>query len=105
MSGFHTSFLSKRPMTHQKKSIIGMSVLALAVIFILFSGSSELKEEQVTALLVRFDRYITEQAKQQDREAYFRHGAVQMEGWGYDKKAIVSNVSLEIVDKNAIDTQ
>ncbi len=90
--------------SHQYRSIVGMAVLAVSVLIVLLTGSRGLKYEEVEAMLQRFNAHVMQEATRTGREAAFTYGTIDMQGWGYDRHAIVSNVSLEISQKALIDT-
>ncbi|MGE0755069.1 MAG: hypothetical protein AB7L92_07925 [Alphaproteobacteria bacterium] len=96
---------SKRMFSRHQRSAIGITVLALSVLVILFSGSRGLQAEQVTTLMADFRQYITAQAQRQDRDVQFQHGTMVIEGWGYDKEAHIPDVSLKFSDKTPVGTQ
>lgn len=91
-------------LSHTQRSAVGLSVLAL-VIVIIFSGSGDvLRKENVEELLQRFSNHVQQEAALQDREAKFGYGSIVMDGWGFDTQAIISDISLEVIQKSLIDT-
>ena len=91
-------------LSQRHKSVLGLLVLAFALV-IIFAGSGEiLKKEKVEQILREFSAYVQQEATSQNKEAKFQYGNIAMHGWGYDTYAIVSDLSMEISEKSLIDT-
>ncbi|MFO0389024.1 MAG: hypothetical protein ACK502_04800 [Alphaproteobacteria bacterium] len=91
-------------LSHRQKSAFGLIVLALILVSILAGSGDVLNKERVEILLQRFGNYVQQEAVLQDKEAKFTYGSVVMEGWGFDTRAIISDISLEMSQKRLLDT-
>ncbi len=91
----------------QKKATVtaaGLGVLAACIYMILFSGVYRISDEAVNQQLAGFAGYVSAEAANTGKEGKFTYGPVVMEGWGFDKRAVVKNVSLELSEKALLDT-
>lgn len=83
--------------------ILGLLILIAAVGIILFTGASGMSRESIEQRLRQFSDQITSEAAKSGREARFAYGNITMEGWGFNKRATVENVSLEVAEKSVLD--
>src|SRR6185312_13786649 len=79
--------------------LIGLFVLGVSIAFILFGGSGDIKREAIEQHLRQFAAGISAAALSDDKEAKFSYSAVDIEGWGFNKHAVVNNVVLDVSDK------
>jgi hypothetical protein len=91
----------------QKKTAVsafGIAILAACLYVILFAGVSHVSQESVGRRLNQFAEYVAREAANTGKEGKFTYGPVAIEGWAYDKQAVVTNVSLEVSEKALLDT-
>ena len=89
----------KRPVFLQ---IAGIIVLIFTLVTILFSGARSLNRETVEARLKQFSSSLSQAATDNGKEGTFSYGTVALEGWGYNKRAVIQDISLLISDKNSL---
>jgi hypothetical protein len=85
-------------------NIVGLAFLALALGVVLFSGTSPISEDTIKQKLQAFSEQVASEAILRGKEAKFSYGDVAITGWGYDKRAVVTDVSLEISEKSTMET-
>lgn len=95
---------AKPMMTKRQRSMVGMLVLVFAVFIVLFSGAQTLSLSETKRLLTELGTITSNQSSDR-HNMELQHGAVRMEGWGFDKKAIISNVSFSISEQTPVDTK
>lgn len=76
--------------------LIGLLVLLACVATILLSGVTRLSEQYVRQTLVQLNDRLASEASRYGRKARLSYGDVRMEGWGYNKQAVVDNVRVEL---------
>src|SRR5690242_10874961 len=82
----------------------GFAVLAASLAVVLFTGASGITNEHIEQRLQQFAAYIAGQAAQEGKEGKFTYGSIDIEGWGFNKHAVINHVSLDIAEKSVIDT-
>jgi hypothetical protein len=93
---------SKKPSLLQ--SVIGMAVIVTVIFVILFSGASAITQENIKQHLDHFAEYMAKDVQGQTRTGKFSYGDIVINGMGFNKSAVVSNVSIEMSEKSTIDT-
>lgn len=79
--------------------IIGTIVIIAAIVSILFPRGPGITEAGINRSLGQFAGYIAAQAAADGKDARFTYGSVAIEGVGYAKHAVVSNVQLQLSGK------
>lgn len=86
------------------KSVLGLMVLAVSVWVVLFSGASAITTENIELRLQQLGAHLADEAAQHGKEAKLTYGTIEVEGWGYNKRATVDNISLELSEKTPLNT-
>lgn len=85
-------------------SVVGIVALLFAGMFVLFGSAQRFDNAVVENKLKTFAAYASRAAQKYGKSANFKYGDISIVGWGYDKRAIVRNVSLEISEAGLFDT-
>jgi len=86
-------------------SVVGVVAMLITGMFVLFNGAQRFNMPVVETDLKQFTAYIADEARKHGREAKFTYGDITVEGWGYDKRAIIHDVSLEILHSEPLFTK
>lgn len=95
----------KSLLSPRQQSIIGIAVLCITVMFVLFSGNLGLDKNEVLQLLSRFGQYVSKNATERGKTAQFQYATLDISGWGYDRVAHLSNISLNLSETTPMDTE
>ncbi len=79
------------------RSIILFLAISAAVLWLIWFGSASLLgKEDVESGFQKLSAQLTEIGSPYGRDIKVTHGDISFEGWGYHKRAVVSNVAIEV---------
>ena len=79
-------------------AVVAIIAIAVAIWFVLFGVSSLLTKEAVEANLQNISAQLAQEAKNGGKDAKLTYSSVDMEGWGYNKHAVVHGLNLTLAD-------
>lgn len=77
-------------------SVVGVVALLITGMFVLFNGAQRFNTRVVQNHLKAFSEYVNIEAGKYGSQASFTYGDITLNGWGYDKRATIRDVRLEI---------
>jgi hypothetical protein len=82
--------------------IAGVTAMLVAIAVVLFSGAPGINKAAIEAHLRHFSEYVAKEAAESGKEIKLTHGDIRIAGWGYNKRGVIGNVSLELVEKSSM---
>lgn len=89
------------PIKPRPIAIVGFGFLVLAIAAIFFSTPPLISKPFVESRLKIFGDAVSARAAAQGRSARFSHGGVALEGWGFNKRAVVQSPKLEVTEASS----
>lgn len=81
-------------------AIVGLMVLGVALANVLFEDVPNVSKESITQYLQKMGEHAAHEAAIAGKEGKLTFGDINIQGWGYEKYATVSNLDLELTDKS-----